>query len=92
MKETAQVLKFKGKELMTAADIIAVLEALACDLASGDLTPAEARKIQNEVNKRIKLVASAVKTGQNSATLRSLADEAEVARNRIKGGQQNNHG
>jgi polyhydroxyalkanoate synthesis regulator phasin len=92
MKETAQVLKFKGKELMTAVDINAVLEALACDLASGDITPAEARKIQNEVNKRIKLVASAVKTGQNSATLRSLADEAEVARNRIKGGQQNNHG
>ena len=88
MKETAQVLKFKGKELMTAADIIAVLEALARDLASGDLTPAEARKIQNEVSKRIRAVAEALKTGQNSATLRSLADEAEVARNRMKGGQR----
>lgn len=88
MKETAQVLKFKGKELITAADINAVLEAVARDLASGDVTPAEARKIQNEVNRRIKLVASALKTGQNSATLRSLADQAEVARNRIKGGQQ----
>ena len=53
---------------------------------------AEPRKIQNEVSKRIKLVASAVKTGQNSTTLRSLADEVEVARNRIKGGQQNNRG
>ena len=92
MKETAQVLKFKGKELMTAADINAVLEAVACDLASGDVTPAEARKIQNEVSKRIKVVAEALKTGQNSATLRSLADQTEVARNRIKGGQQNNHG
>lgn len=88
MKETAQVLKFKGKELITAADINAVLEAVARDLASGDVTPAEARKIQNEVNRRIKLVASALKTGQNSATLRSLADQAEVARNRLKGGQQ----
>lgn len=88
MRKTAQVLKFKGKELMTAADINAVLEALACDLASGEITPAEARKIQNEVNKRIKLVASALKTWQNSATLRSLADEAEVAMNRIKGGQR----
>ena len=88
MKETAQVLKFKGKELITAADINAVLEAVACDLASGDVTPAEARKIQNEVSKRIKVVAEALKTGQNSATLRSLAGEAEVARNRIKGGQQ----
>ena len=84
MKETAQVLKFKGKELMTAADINAVLEAVACDLASGDLTPAEVRKIQNEVSKRIKVVAEALNTGQNSATLRSLADQAEVARNRIK--------
>jgi polyhydroxyalkanoate synthesis regulator phasin len=92
MKETAQVLKFKGKELITAPDINAGLEAVASDVASGDITPAEARKIQNEVNRRIKLVASALKTGQNSATLRSLADQAEVARNRIKGGAQNNHG
>ena len=33
MKEAAQVLKFRGKELWTAADINAVLEAVACDLA-----------------------------------------------------------
>ena len=89
MKETAQVLKFKGKEVMTAADINAVLEAVACDL---DLrrrdTSRSTRKIQNEVSKRIKVVAEALKTGQNSATFRSLADQAEVARSRIKGGQQ----
>jgi hypothetical protein len=72
MKDTAEILKFKGKELKTAADINAVSEALMCDLLSGAVTPREARKIQKEINERLKLFGSAIKILKLEAALMKL--------------------
>ena len=68
MKETAEILKLKGKELKTASDITAVQEALMMDLIAGRITPAEAKKIQREVTARIKVIGAALKTGQQLQT------------------------
>jgi len=61
MKDTARILKFKGEELRTPTDVIAVCEALIADLLSGEITPAEHRKIQQEIVARTKEFGSMVK-------------------------------
>jgi hypothetical protein len=61
MKDSARILKFKGKELRTPADVITVNEALIVDLLSGDITPAEHRKIQREITGSTKVFCSIVK-------------------------------
>jgi hypothetical protein len=64
VKETAQILRFKGKVLRTPADINEVSEALIVDLLSGDITPAEHRKIQKEVTAKINSFGAILKTLQ----------------------------
>jgi hypothetical protein len=61
MKPTARILKFRGKELRTPADITQVHEALIADLVSGEITPADHRKIQREITERIKTFGSMLK-------------------------------
>jgi hypothetical protein len=62
MKANAEILKFAGRELKAVSDISAVHEALMYDLIAGNITPAEAKKIQKEVDKRINGIKSALKT------------------------------
>ena len=72
MKDAARILKFKGKELRTPADVIAVSEALIADLLSGDITPAEHRKIQREITARTKVFGSMVKILETRQKLQIL--------------------
>ena len=58
MKDTARVLKFKGKELKTGRDCAAVFSATMSDLDAGDITPGEARKIMAEVHRMWKRASS----------------------------------
>jgi hypothetical protein len=72
MKEGAYILKYKGKELRTPADVSAVQEALFNDLAAGNVTPAEARKIQKEIRPILKRFKSMLKTLDQAAKFHKL--------------------
>ena len=73
MKESAHILKYKGKVLKTLADVSAVQEALMRDLIAGDITPSEAKKIQKEIKPVIERFRSAVRTAGLQVMLNSLS-------------------
>lgn len=77
MKPTARILRLKGKELRTSAEITAAEEALMADLIAGEITPAESRRIQRELTEKIKGLASALKTASQLTVLNELADKLE---------------
>jgi hypothetical protein len=54
MKETAAILGFIGRELKTIGDLQAAILALRQDLRRGAVTPKEARRIQKEIDTRLK--------------------------------------
>jgi len=62
MKKEARILNYQGKELRTVSDINGANEALFNDLLSGNVTVQEARKIQKEINSRIKDISNQIKT------------------------------
>jgi hypothetical protein len=64
MKGTARIVKFKGKEMKSAADLKAALEALMADLVSGAVKPGEAKKIQKEIDARLRARRGALETDQ----------------------------
>jgi hypothetical protein len=82
MKETARILAFKGLDLRSHRDIAAAEEALMNDLISGDITPVESRKIQKDLNARIRGIAGALKTLPLLGELNKLA--AKVKRKGVK--------
>ena len=53
MKQTAELLKFKGTAFHTLEDVRAALSAIIEDIRSGNATVAEADPIKKEIEKRI---------------------------------------
>ena len=53
MKDTAEILAFKGKEIKTVQDLQAAQLALFHDIASGAVTPAESQPVQKELSARL---------------------------------------
>jgi hypothetical protein len=53
MKDTAEILAFKGKELKTVQDLQAAQLALFHDIASGAVTPVESRLVQEDLSARL---------------------------------------
>ena len=51
MKQTAKILKFKGKKLEIVEEVRAALIAMLEDVQSGDATITEAKPIQEEIKK-----------------------------------------
>ena len=72
MKDGANLLNWKGKELTTPRDIFLVEEAIMQDLLEGNITPREANVIQKEIKVRIDTIKSAMKTLSLMATLNKL--------------------
>ena len=68
MKPTAKILKFKGKELQSKADVRAALLAILEDLRFGDVTATEAEPIQKDINTRMK----EIKSGKLEAAVKSF--------------------
>jgi len=54
MKDAAEILAFKGKEIKTVRDLQAAQLALFHDIASGAVTPAESRPVQKELSARLR--------------------------------------
>ena len=54
MKETAEILAFKGKEIKTVRDLSGAQLALFHDITSGAVTSAESRAVQNELSARLR--------------------------------------
>jgi hypothetical protein len=72
MKPDARILKYRGKEIRTAADIKGVSEALIQDLVERKVSPKESRPIQKEIDQRIKSVMDGIKIPKGFAKLHSL--------------------
>jgi hypothetical protein len=72
MKNDARILKFHGKDLRTASDLTAAMEALMSDVVTGRITPAEAKKLQKEINARIGAIEAAMKTARHFNAFRKL--------------------
>ena len=53
MKDTAEILAFKGKEIKTVRDLQAPQLALFHDITSGAVTSAEYRAVQEELSARL---------------------------------------
>ena len=53
MKDTAEILAFKGKELKTVQDLQAAQLALFHDITSGAVTPVESRLVQEDLSARL---------------------------------------
>jgi hypothetical protein len=81
MKDTARILKFKGKELRTPADVAAAYEALYNDQMAGSIEPAEARKIGRQLREKAKQFGAALRTLRN---LKALTDFAEKAKRKSR--------
>jgi hypothetical protein len=79
MKETALILRFKGKDLRTAADIAAADAALMADLIAGEITATETRRIERELATRINAISSGLKTAGQLMTLEEMAKELKRA-------------
>ena len=61
MKDTAEILAFKGKEIKTVRDLQAAQLALFHDIASGAVTPAESRPVQKELSARLRSFEASLK-------------------------------
>ena len=78
MKQTAKILKFKGKKLETVEEVRAALIAMLEDVQSGDATITEAKPIQEEIKKLIWKVRAQMEcaTPKDKAALKSLLGRA----------------
>ncbi|HLN88015.1 MAG TPA: hypothetical protein VK200_16165 [Candidatus Limnocylindrales bacterium] len=81
MKETALILRFKGKDLRTAADIAAADAALMADLIAGEITATETLRILRELATRKKAISSGLTTAGQSMTLKEMAKKLKLAAN-----------
>ena len=84
MKDTARILKYRGRDLKSVADVTGAMQALAADLLNGDITPAEHRRIQKEINQRIRSVAEALKTVARLQQLEKVQSYATKPKNARK--------
>ncbi len=53
MKDTAEILAFKGKEIKTVQDLQAAQLALFHDITSGAVTSVESRLVQEDLSARL---------------------------------------
>ena len=53
MKDNAEILAFKGKEITTVRDLSGAQLALFHDMTSGAVTPAESRLVQEHLSARL---------------------------------------
>jgi len=80
MKPDARILKYRGKEIRTAADIKALSEALRQDILEQKVSPMESRPIQKEIGQRMKAIMEGIKVPARFAKIHSL--EATIRRTR----------
>ena len=74
MKQTAKILKFKGKKLETVEEVRAALIAILEDVESGDATIAEATPLTKEIKKLMRKLRTQVKSAKprDQAALKSF--------------------
>ena len=74
MKQTAKILKFKGKKLETVEEVRAALIAILEDVESGDATIAEATPLTKEIKKLMRKLRAQVKSAKpkDQAALKSF--------------------
>ena len=64
MKQTAKILKFKGKKLETVEEDRAALIAILEDIESGDVTVSEATPIRDETKKMMREIRVQMKSAK----------------------------
>ena len=64
MKDTAEILAFKGKELKTVWDLSAAQLALFHDITSGAVTSAESRLVQEHLSARLSEFEASLKAAR----------------------------
>jgi len=75
MKDTAEILAFKGKELKTVLDLQSAQLALFHDITSGAVTPAESRAVQEELSARLRNFEASLKAATAArGALKSLPE------------------
>ena len=75
MKETAEILAFKGKEIKTVRDLSGAQLALFHDITSGAVTSAESRAVQNELSARLRDFEASLKAATAArGALKSLPE------------------
>lgn len=75
MKNTAEILAFKGKEIETVRDLQATQLALFHDITSGAVTPAESRSVQEELSARLREFEASLKAAKAArGALKSLPE------------------
>ncbi len=74
MKQTAKILKFKGKKLETVEEVRAALIAILEDVESGDATIAEATPLTKEIKKLMRKLRTQLKSAKprDQAPLKSF--------------------
>ena len=74
MKQTAKILKFKGKKLETVEEVRAALIAILEDVESGDATIAEATPLTKEIKKLMRKLRTQLKSAKprDQAALKSF--------------------
>ena len=61
MEKNAESKKFVGKELITLADVRAILKAVVADVHSGAITTKESLALQKKAGERLKQIAQLLK-------------------------------
>jgi len=75
MRDTAEILAFKGKEIKTVRDLSGAQLALLHDITSGAVTPAESRLVQEELSARLWEFEASLKAARVArAALNSLPE------------------
>ncbi len=74
MKQTAKMLRFKGKKLETAEEVRAALIAILEDVESGDATIAEVTPLTKEIKKLMRKLRTQMKSAKpkDQAALKSF--------------------
>jgi hypothetical protein len=72
MKQTVKMLKLKGNEPQTIAEVRAALSAMIEDIRSGDATVAEAESIKKEIDNLMKEIKAQMKSESQRTGLRSI--------------------
>ena len=75
MKDTAEILAFKGKEIKTVRDLQAAQLALFHDITSGAVTPAESQLVQTVLSARLSEFEASLKAARAArGALKSVAE------------------
>lgn len=75
MKETVEILAFKGKEIKTVRDLSGAQLALFHDMTSGAVTPAESQLVQIVLSARLSEFEASLKAARAArGALKSLAE------------------